>query len=41
MTFDTNLFNLDDFVNFATVSPDYYREIDIRDRERIIEKVTR
>ena len=41
MTFDTNLFNLDDFVNFAAVSPDYYREIDLRDRERIIEKVTR
>lgn len=41
MTYDVNLFNLDDFVNFAHIGKDYYREIDLRDRERIIEKVTR
>lgn len=41
MTYDVNLFNLDDFVNFAYIGKDYYRHIEKRDRERIIEKITR
>lgn len=41
MTYDVNLFNMDDYINYAHMGRDYFREIDKRDRERIIEKLTR